>query len=68
MKYKGYEIEVYEGKSADVDMIFWSIKDPAGNKMISDAEFGNFDSVESVTKKLKERIDKWFILPMNKKS
>lgn len=67
MKYKGYEIEAHEGKSGDVDMVFWSIKDPAGNKMVSDAEFANFDTVGSVIKKLKERIDKWFILPMNKK-
>jgi len=63
MNYKGYEIDVKE----ENNMILWSIKSSSGKIMTSDSEFGNFNTVSSVTNDLKSRIDKWFILPMNKK-
>jgi len=67
--YKGYEIDVHKDVSDGENMIYWSIirvQDKV--KMTSDLEFGNFDTIESVMANLKSRIDKWFNLPMNKKS
>lgn len=67
MNYKGYEIDVREGKTADGDMILWSINRSDGTRMTSDSEYGNYNTVSSVENDLKCRIDKWFTLPMNKK-
>jgi len=65
--YKGYEIEVYEGKTIDGDMIHWSIKRSDGIEMTSDSEYGNYNTIVSVVGDLKNRIDKWFNLLINKK-
>ena len=64
MNYKGYEIDVKE----ENDMILWSIKRSDGVKMTSDSEYGNYNTVSSVENDLKCRVDKWFTLPMNKKT
>lgn len=62
--YKGYIIEVQEKNG----MIRWAITRTHDKvKMTSDSEFGNYNTVASVTNDLKTRIDKWINIPMNKK-